>query len=397
MPIIIDDPNNPCNSLSNYGAPIKLQTSYYPTPYQQYQQPGQQYSATPIYQQPPTQPPPQPPISPPGYWPQANQTAQPTCIQPPRKLIFKALFQFQNNFSIILYFLATETPPAAANVSTHQSSLVCTCVESHLPYCPDTTVQYCPDTAIYCSDPNRQYKPQSHPHSQQQHKQSNHVKPVRLPTIYKNFHEPPRKGDEVIAEYEEVLSHERRPRIYSRPRCHSNRRHQSRGHEVLAEYTEVLDYRPRNYSRGRRSNDDWSDYDDYDSHYDQRSCDLYYNRSYDRSLDRSYEHSHSYDIYHENRRSSRRARSPGPHYYQKAYPNEQPPNVVNIDPKTNTKVTRQMYNGTPVQQKPEIYKSTEYKQQPTEYNDYRNAKSPVSSHPPRNLRTPRNPPPNFRQ
>lgn len=282
---------------------------------------------------------------------------------------------------------------------------MCTCTDiSHLPYCPDTNIPYCPDTGVYCSNQTPQYRQQPPPPSQyKQPCPSSHVKPIRLPTIYKNLYEPPRKGDELIAEYEEVLCHERRPRVYSRQRCHSSRRHQSRGHEVLAEYTEVLDYRPRNYSRGRRSNDDWSDYDDYDSHYDQRSCDLYYDRSYDRSFDRSYEHSHSYDMYHENRRSGRRARSPGPYYYHhpKGYPNEQPPNV-NIEAKSNPKASRQMHNGTPVQQKSDIYKTPEFKQQPPppppppEYNDYRNARSPVSSHPqPRNLRTPRNPPPNY--
>lgn len=274
-----------------------------------------------------------------------------------------------------------------------------------MPYCPDASVQYCPETGVYSTDASRQQY-------RQPYKQSctvqNHPKPVRLPTIYKNFYEPNhsaspntvhpvRRGDEVIAEYEEVLcpQERRQPRLYSRPRCHSTGR---RGHEVLAEYTEVLDYRPRNYSRGRRSNDDWSDYEDYDSHYDQRSCDQYYDRSFDRSYDNShsYDHSHSYDNYSDNRRNVRRNRSPGPNmqFYPRGYPNEQPSNV-NIDPKSNPKISRQIYNGTPAQSKQNIENS---RPDNASFNDFRNSRStPVANQPPpRNLRTLRDPP-SYRQ
>lgn len=65
MPILIDDPSNPCNNISNYGTPIKLQTNFFQSsfqqPYQQQfpqgypQQPGQQvpqqYQAPQMYQQ----------------------------------------------------------------------------------------------------------------------------------------------------------------------------------------------------------------------------------------------------------------------------------------------------------------------------------------------------------
>ena len=268
-----------------------------------------------------------------------------------------------------------------------------------MPYCPDN-VPYCPDNLPCCPDTLKQQQQQQQHQQQQsqqtpitQHRQINkqpHPKPVRLPTIYKNFFEPPRSGDEVIAEYEEVLCHQDRrppPRGYSRPRCQSRRR---QGHEVLAEYTEVLNYRPRNYSRGRRSNDDWSDYDEYDSHYDQRSCDQYYDRSPDHSsydYSHSYDHSRSYDqcydSYGDGRRQVRRTRSPGPNmkYYSRdkpAYPNEHPANV-HIDQKVNQKMQHKIYSA----HKPDGYISPQ--QCSAAYNDYRNPRS-TPQPPMRNLR-----------
>lgn len=94
MPIYLDDPNNPCNSLSNYGAPIKLQSYYPSSPYQQYQQAaasqqsGQmQYSSAPMYQTQAPQAQPPAPISPPGYWPQTTQPVTTQAHPPPRNII----------------------------------------------------------------------------------------------------------------------------------------------------------------------------------------------------------------------------------------------------------------------------------------------------------------------
>lgn len=257
----------------------------------------------------------------------------------------------------------------------------------NLPYCSDN-VPYCTDNLPYCSDSSKQQ--QSTPTTQHKPLKSQNSKPVRLPTIYKNFFEPPRNGDEVIAEYEEVLCHQDRrppPRGYARPRGHSRRR---QGHEVLAEYTEVLNYRPRHYSRGRRSNDDWSDYDEYDSHCDQRSCDQYYDRSPDHSsydYSHSYDHSRSYDqcydSYGDGRRHVRRTRSPGPNmkYYSRekpAYHNEHPANV-HIDSKLNQKMQHKIYSA----HKPDERMSPQHHNAP--YNDYRNARS-TPQPPQRNLR-----------
>jgi hypothetical protein len=225
-----------------------------------------------------------------------------------------------------------------------------------------------------------------------------------LPTIYKNlFDNSMRQGDELIAEYEEVLCppERRQPRCYSRHRCHS--KHNNRGHEVLAEYTEVLNYRPRHYSRERRSNDEYSDYDEYDSHYDQRSCDQYYDRSFDYSYDHSHSYDHCYDAHAENKRNIRRTRSPGPrmqYHSSKAYPNDRKP-TVNIDPK----ITRQAYNGTPVPPPPQQQQQQQHyqqQQQPQQYQkqnidgkqifneNYRNSRAtPVSNQ--RNLKTPTKP------